>query len=167
MLRVVLALCVLSGSTQALAASKPWQWTTAQAAAAISAKGDELRNPSDFVSARCRGVTKASPGRFTSFRCTAVLEDGSVVLNAKTRRAGGLCWAEGKVPSGCLAPGARGSGSLSAVARAVYAKLGAPAQTFSATAHGSGFYSWAWVSGDSQRQGTVTFSPAPVLRELP
>lgn len=145
---------------------KPWHWTTAQAASAIRAQGEQLQPPRDLVSATCRGVTKAAPGRFVSFRCTAVLEDGKLALLAKTRRAGGLCWGVGVVPSGCLAPGKRARGSVTEASRVVYAELGPPAQTFSVFGHGSGFYSWTWVSGDVTHRGTVTFAPAPVLKVL-
>jgi hypothetical protein len=168
-MRYVLALGALAamaaGVMSATAATpKPHQWTTAQAAAAIRAYGDELAAPRDLVSVTCRGIGKPAARRFVTFRCRVTLEDGRLLLNAKTRRAGGLCFATGVVPSGCLAPGKRAKGSLTEVARAVYAKYGAPAQTFTATAHGSGFYSWTWVSGAETHRGTVKFAPQPVVK---
>jgi hypothetical protein len=145
---------------------KPYQWTTMQAASAVRTYGDELSAPRDFVSATCHGTGRKTAGRFLTFRCRVTLEDGRLVLNAKTRRAGGLCFAAGVVPSGCLAPGKRGRGSITEVARAVYAKFGAPAQTFTVAANGAGFYSWTWLSGEVAHRGTVTFAPTARLKVL-
>lgn len=163
------ALCLLLVfilATSAAAAVKPYQWTTAQAASAIRVYGDELAPPRDFVSATCRGTGTKITGRFVTFRCRVTLEDGRMILSAKTRRAGGLCFATGVVPSGCLAAGKRARGSITTASTAVYAKLGPPAQTFAVTAHGSGFYSWTWVSGEVEHRGTVTFAKAPIVRVL-
>lgn len=163
------ALLALTFTSLAAAQAKPYQWTPAQAKAAIIAYGDEL----ELVRVTCRGTGRRAAGRFTTFRCAATIEGSATdpatrkMLYAKTRPAGGLCWSTRTVvPSGCLAPGKRAKGSLTEVARAVYQKFGPPAQTFSVTVHGSGFYSWTWVSGDVTRTGAVVFSPRPVVRML-
>ena len=159
------AMLLIVAPTGAAVKPKPWQWTPAQAATAIRSYGDELSAPSDLVGVTCRGTGKKVSGRFVTFRCRVTLEDKQLTLNARTRRSGGLCFAASVVPSDCLATGKRARGSLTDVARAVYAKFGAPAQTFTATAHGSGFYSWTWVSGEVMHRGTVTFTASgPVLK---
>lgn len=148
------------------AAITPRPLTPTQAAAAISAQGPALDPTSDFVSASCRGTARKAPGRFLAFRCVAVLEASRLVLLAKVRRAGGLCWGVSVVPSGCLAAGRRATGSIAAASTAVYRELGAPSQSFAIRGHGSGFYSWTWLSGGVEKRGSVTFGPTPVVRTL-
>lgn len=171
------ALCVLLLSATAQGATpKPYWWTPAQAVAGIRVYGEEMYvEPErgvqrDLVSVSCRGTGKKMAGRFLTFRCpasfqgTAAIPAYRAVVFAKTRRAGGICFATKlPIPSGCFAPGVRAKGSLTEAFRAVVTKVGHPSQDFSALAHGAGFYSWTWLSGDVAHRGTVTFKPKPVV----
>lgn len=183
-LSVVCLVAVAALSAPGIAAPpKPWQWTTAQAIAAIMRQAEGFyvettdagyRFPRDLTTTKCRGTGTSVASRFVTFTCVATYQRGvadpagTVRVVAKTRRAGGLCWAvsPAPIPSGCLAPGTRSSGSRAEVGRLVYARFGAPAQEFTVVPHGSGFYSWRWISGAVERRGTVTFTPRPVLKLL-
>jgi hypothetical protein len=170
------ALCLVAVSalaTPATAATpKPYQWTTAQAVAAINAQGDDIYMNEHFIeqdldSVTCRGLSKAGPGRFVSFRCAAVFDGSRVNLFAKTRRAGGMCWSTASlaaVPKPCLAAGVRKRGTSSAAKSAMTATVGK--RLFRCLAGGFGFYECVWQDGVTPKQGTVVFSPAPVVKVL-
>jgi len=167
-----------SGATK----PKPYQWTPAQARAAIMTYADDLYD--DFVSGHpnrdalasmCRGLGKRVAGRFVSFRCAAriakigmFIPEQTVILFAKTRRTGGLCWNEGSlgaVPSRCLAAGPRAKGSPDEAVLALRRWLptkygGGPAlwqQRVDCGPHGSGFYLCSW-EGEPSGGASVTFT---------
>ena len=171
------AVVTLGLAAAGMAAAKPWQWTTAQARAAITAQGDDIYVsqdgyflPRDLESISCRGRGRHVAGRFTSFRCPARFEKSErAVVWAKTRRAGGICWSTislAAVPSGCLAAGRRARGSGADAFRAITQKVGMPSGSFRCVANGLGFYSCAWTTGGVEQKATVVFSPRPVVRVL-
>lgn len=125
----------------------------------------------DLASARCRGTRRAS-GRFVAFTCTGTVAVGfeklAVRIAARTRRAGGVCWAvaPAAIPSGCLAPGKRGEGSSDDAFRAAVRVVGNTNQNFRCIPHGSGFFSCTWEDASGLHRGTVTFKPAPAVRVI-
>jgi hypothetical protein len=194
---VAVALCLAAVAQIASGATtpKPYQWTPAQATAAIMTHADDLyddlyddpvsAHPNrDALASSCRGLGKRVAGRFVSFRCaTRIAKIGmfipevTVTLFAKTRRAGGLCWNEGSlaaVPSGCLAGGPRTKGSpdqaVLALRRWLPTKYGGPAlwqQTVNCGPHGSGFYLCSWEGEPSGRPSvTFTASTTTVIQQI-
>lgn len=169
-LALVLAFTI---SATAGAATKPYQWTTAQASAALMRQAEDFYyevgvGSHDITSARCRGTGKAVQRRFVSFVCTAAAQEMTLRVAAKTRRAGGLCWAvaPAPIPSGCLAPGRRGVGSPDDAYRAAVAKVGPMNFNSRCWPNGSGFYSCTWQTGEVVHRAVVVFSPAPVVKVL-
>lgn len=156
---------------------KPWQWTTAQAGAALMRQAEDFyfseRGSVDLTSARCRGTGKSVQRRFVSFTCSVVAPNGQEYLNlrvsAKTRRAGGLCWAVAPtpVPFGCLLAGKRAEGSPRDAWIAAYRVIDDRyVQGGRCLAHGSGFFSCSWTDAEGAHRGTVVFKPAPVVKVL-
>ena len=167
---------------------KPYQWTTAQANAALMAQSEdfyieelEIGKPvdRDLLSVRCRGTGNAVQRRFVASTCAASYEQRgddmphAVVVNARTRKAGGLCWsvAPEAIPSGCLAPGIRdGKGSVQdAFLRiSIHERLiGKGRVQFRGATHGAGFFTVWWENASGAHTGTVTFGgPQPVVRVL-
>lgn len=169
---LVLVLTITAAGT-ATAAVKPWQWTTVQASSALMRQSEDFYyevgvESHDITSARCRGTGKAVQRRFVSFVCTAVTQEMTLRVTAKTRRAGGLCWAvaPAPIPSGCLAPGKRGVGSADDAYRAAVAKVGPMNFNSRCWPNGSGFYSCTWQTGEVVHRAVVVFSPSPVVRVL-
>jgi hypothetical protein len=174
----------LTITATASAATKPWQWTPAQAATAIRSQGDEVYVeperflPRDLVTISCRGLGKRIAGRFVAFRCPAHFEDGGsftqpvenrAMIWAKTRRAGGLCWSTtslAAVPSGCLTQGMRAKGSVRDAFRAMVQQVGTLNHSFRCVANGSGFFSCSWMTAEVVHRGIVVFAPKPVARVL-
>lgn len=175
--------CLLLAGSAIAATVKPWLWAPQQASSALMRQAEDFyvettdtgaKLPRDLVTTRCRGTGKAVARRFVSFRCTATVQRGvadsplNVRVNAKTRRAGGLCWAfpPTPIPSGCFAPGRRGEGSIEDAFRAMVQKVGTFNHDFRCLAHGAGFFACSWMTAEIVHRGTVIFSPAPMVRVL-
>src|SRR5688572_2810685 len=144
---------VFTITATASAAVKAWQWTTAQASAALMRQSEDFvvvaETSRDLTRAVCRGKGKAVQRRFVAFSCTATVSGGTTALrvNARTRRAGGLCWAiaPAVIPSGCLAPGRRAEGSARDAWVAAYKVIADRyVQNGQCFAHGAGFFSCSW-----------------------
>ena len=155
------------------AAVKPYQWTTAQASAALMRQSEDFyvsdQGAVDLTSARCRGTGKAVQRRFVAFTCSAIAEGLNLRVKARTRRAGGLCWAvaPAPIPSGCLVAGRRAEGSPGDAWPAVYRLINdRSVQGGRCIPHGSGFFSCSWTLADGTHRGTVTFKPGPVVKVL-
>lgn len=170
---------VVTGAVTAAVKPRPYQWTTAQASAALMRQAEDFYyevgvESHDITTARCRGTGKAVQRRFVSFICIAAAPRGisDPVLNlrvpAKTRRAGGLCWAvaPAPIPSGCLAAGRRGVGSSDDAFRAVVTKVGPMNFNSRCWPNGAGFYSCTWETTGVVHRATVVFAPAPVVKVL-
>lgn len=175
---LVLVFSITAAGT-ATAAVKPWQWTTAQASSALMRQAEDFaviaETSRDLTRAVCRGKGKAVQRRFVAFSCTATvsgsISEGTTALrvNARTRRAGGLCWAiaPAVIPSGCLAPGRRAEGSARDAWAAAYRVIDDRyVQNGQCFAHGAGFFSCSWQLADGAHRGTVTFKPGPVVKVL-
>jgi hypothetical protein len=182
----IFTLCLLAGVAvttfggQALgAAPKPWQWTTAQASAALMRQAEDFavvdETERDLMEAICRGKGKPVQRRYVAFTCVATLsgsiQEGQATVRvvARTRRAGGLCWAvaPASIPSACLTPGKRAEGSAGAAWSAAYRTINDRyVQKGRCDPHGSGFFTCSWVDAQGEHRGTVTFSPAPIVRVL-
>lgn len=158
---------------------KSYQWTTAQASAALMRQAEDFYyevgvESHDITTARCRGTGKAAKRRFISFICTATAPRGisdpvlSLRVLAKTRRAGGLCWAvaPAPIPSGCLAAGRRGVGSSDDAYRALVAKVGPMNFNSRCWPNGSGFYSCTWETDQVVHRATVVFKPGATVTVL-
>jgi hypothetical protein len=174
---VIVALVLAASAT----AAAPSRWTPSQAASAMMRQAEDFyvettelgyKMPRDLTAARCRGTGKHVQRRFVSFVCKATLQRGvadpllNVRVNAKTRRAGGICWAAdpSPIPSGCFAPGRRGEGSVTEAFRAMVRKVGTSNQDFRCLPHGAGFFTCSWTTGEGQHRGTVTFGQRAVVR---
>lgn len=179
----LVALLVTAPVTAATVKPKPYQWTTAQASAAIMRQSEDFyvdyfdefggqSLPRDLTAAQCRGTGKAVQRHFVAFKCTVSVQRGiavpllSVSVIAKTRKAGGLCWAvpPQPIPSGCLAPGKRGEGSVRDAFVAIARQVGTMNQNFRCWPNGAGFFSCHWSDAGGIHRGTVVFSPAPVVK---
>lgn len=191
---LALALCasalIAAIGNAALPKPKPYQWTTAQASAAIMRQAEDFyvsdRGYVDLTSARCRGVGKGVQRRFVAFTCTATAPNGiaetlNLRVTAKTRKAGGLCWSVQPaplvvspeeymvLPSGCFAPGKRGEGSTSDAYRAMAQASGTAGKhgpNSRCWPHGAGFFACSWTDVNGTHRATVTFTPAPVVKVL-
>ena len=130
-----------------------------------------------MVGVSCRGLGKRIAGRFVAFRCAIDFDGGAspdldTPVWAKTRRAGGLCWSTQSlalVPSGCLAPGKRAKGTLSAAYAAFRTVVKVSPVSAGCVANGAGFYSCFWTEGAGgsiDHRATVIFSPTPVVKVL-
>jgi hypothetical protein len=150
---------------------KPYQWTTAQASAAIKQQSayvyrDEQGNQQSLVKLACRGTGKAVQRRYVAFRCTAKFT-GAVTgtLVARTRKAGGLCWSlTSTVPGACLAAGTRVPGSIREAFLAWRGALTVSPAYTACVANGSGFYSCWWSDTVKTHRGYVVFSPSPRVK---
>lgn len=177
---LVLGLIVAS---PAVGVTKPLRWTPSQARAALMSQAEDFYvqdlggNSSlsrDLSSVRCRGTGKAVQHRFVSFLCSATVQLGAADplliarVSAKTRRAGGLCWAvlPKPIPSGCLAAGKRGMGSPDQAFRAMAGVVGTANLNFRCWPNGAGFFSCSWTDAMGVHRGTVVFAPQPVVKVL-
>lgn len=68
------------------------------------------------------------------------------------------------IPSGCLAKGKRGEGSVSEAFDAITKVVGTANQNFRCIPHGAGYFSCSWLTASGARRGVVVFSPKPVVR---
>lgn len=181
MKRAVVCLVLFAAFAQTVFAAtpKPWQWTTAQASSALMRQAEDFyvvsEQDRDLLRATCRGKGKPVQRRFVAFACTAgvsgSIAEGTINLrvNAKTRRAGGLCWAvvPAPIPSNCLAPGRRGEGSARDAWAAAYRVIDdRNVQNGGCVPHGAGFFSCSWTTATGPHRGSVVFSPQPVVRVL-
>jgi hypothetical protein len=165
----------LALAATASAATKPWQWTPAQAKAAImlereSIYVDERGLPKDLLTVRCIGQGDRVAGRFTAFRCVATFEGPTLrdpayraVILAKTRRAGGLCFSITRIPYGCLVAGKRVRGSISSAYGAFRNTIRLSPMTSGCVANGAGFYSCWWTDAEGEHRATVVFAPRPIV----
>jgi hypothetical protein len=184
-LAIASAVIFAATTTSATAATKPkpWQWTTAQASAAIRVQGNaiwidpERSLTAALKSVTCRGTSKRVAGRFVAFRCPAIFDgrgtlafprpDPRVIIIAKTRRAGGLCWSTTSlVPSGCLTGGTRAQGSVAEAFRAMVQVVGTLNHDFNCLSNGAGFYTCSWMTAQVVHRGTVVFTPNPIVKVL-
>lgn len=181
MKRAVVCLVLLATFTQTgyAATPKPWQWTAAQASSALMRQSEDFyvvaEQTRDLLRSTCRGKGKAVQRHFIVFTCTVGLSgsiaEGTITrrVNAKTRRAGGLCWAvaPAPIPSGCLAPGRRAEGSVRDAWAAAYRVVDdRNVQDGGCLPHGAGFFSCSWTTATGAHRGVVVFSPAPTVRML-
>lgn len=183
-LRRMLTLCLVAIVAiglvgTALAALKPYQWTTAQAAAAMMRQAEDFyvvaETTRELDKAVCRGKGKPVQRKFVVFTCTATVSgsiaEGPINLRviARTRKAGGLCWAvaPAPIPSGCFAPGRRTEGSSDAAWAAAYRVIDDRyVQDGRCLSHGAGFFTCSWTTADGVHRGTVVFARSPVVRVL-
>ena len=179
-MKLVAVIALVVGlSATATAATKPWLWTTKQASSALMRQAEdfvvEQEQSRDLVAARCRGVGKAVQRRYSRFLCTATAQRGAgdpllnIRVNAKTRRAGGICWAAAPnpIPSGCFAPGVRGEGSPRDAWAAMYRTVdNRYVQGGDCLPHGAGFFTCSWSDAAGPHRGTVVFRPQPVAKVL-
>lgn len=162
---------------------QPYQWTPAQAAAAIKADGKGIFAVPNtgqrvaVVATTCRGVGTRVAGRFTKFRCPTVFEpsgpegqeqENRATIWAKTRKSGGLCWSLeslAAVPSGCLGSGPRARGSTDNATLQLRLwlarKYGGPSPwqgDVRCNASGSGFYLCTFAGGPITGSASVKFT---------
>lgn len=170
---VLLVTSLLAVNGTGYAALRPYQWTTKQAVVAIKAQGsylyaDNTGRAEGLVRLTCRGTGRSVQHRYSGFRCAATFTGGVIgVVIAKTRKAGGLCWAlSATVPGACLASGARAPGSIREAFLAWRSSLTVSPAYTSCVASGTGFYSCWWSDTVTTHRGIVIFSPAAHVRML-